>query len=171
MWHPDWEACFKSQWWCLWEVACAASALGASVASAGCRPEQSAGIRPSARPAQGCDLTVASWPGHQTVLEGLLQAGTTLSWKLTLGRALLAVTRVRAQATGSEPRSSLGTAENNGTAPLSVSLPQGQVPRGCPDQLCPLDKFLNAMSLYILTPEKYHTLCSQAQATELINGE
>lgn len=48
---------------------------------------------------------------------------------------------------------------------------EGQVPRGCPDQLCPLDKFLNAMSLYILTPEKYHTLCSQAQATKLINGE
>ncbi|XP_039697313.1 lysophosphatidic acid phosphatase type 6 isoform X2 [Pteropus medius] len=46
-----------------------------------------------------------------------------------------------------------------------------QVPRGCPDQLCPLDKFLNSMSVYILTPEKYHTLCSQAQVTELRNGE
>ncbi|KAM8812346.1 lysophosphatidic acid phosphatase type 6 isoform 2-T2 [Rhynchonycteris naso] len=42
-----------------------------------------------------------------------------------------------------------------------------QVPRGCPDRLCPLDKFLNTMSVYTLNPEKYHTLCSQAQVTEL----
>ncbi|XP_015362542.1 lysophosphatidic acid phosphatase type 6 isoform X1 [Marmota marmota marmota] len=39
-----------------------------------------------------------------------------------------------------------------------------QVPRGCPDRLCPLDQFLNAMSAYTLSPEKYHALCSQAQA-------
>ncbi|CAO2599318.1 Lysophosphatidic acid phosphatase type 6 [Lemmus lemmus] len=42
-----------------------------------------------------------------------------------------------------------------------------QVPRGCPDKLCPLDKFLNAMSAYAVNPEKYHTLCSQAQTMEL----
>ncbi|XP_075856162.1 lysophosphatidic acid phosphatase type 6 isoform X2 [Microcebus murinus] len=46
-----------------------------------------------------------------------------------------------------------------------------QVPRGCPDGLCPLDKFLNAMSVYTLSPEKYHTLCSQAQAVELGDEE
>ncbi|KAM5160028.1 lysophosphatidic acid phosphatase type 6 isoform 2-T2 [Callospermophilus lateralis] len=38
-----------------------------------------------------------------------------------------------------------------------------QVPRGCPDRLCPLDQFLNAMSAYTLSPEEYHALCSQAQ--------
>lgn len=42
-----------------------------------------------------------------------------------------------------------------------------QVPRGCPDKLCPLDKFLTAMSAYALSPEKYHTLCSQARTVEL----
>ncbi|XP_035303956.1 lysophosphatidic acid phosphatase type 6 isoform X1 [Cricetulus griseus] len=42
-----------------------------------------------------------------------------------------------------------------------------QVPRGCPDKLCPLDKFLNTMSLYAVSPEKYHTLCSQARTIEL----
>ncbi|XP_066111280.1 lysophosphatidic acid phosphatase type 6 isoform X1 [Saccopteryx bilineata] len=42
-----------------------------------------------------------------------------------------------------------------------------QVPRGCPDQLCPLDKFLNTMSVYTLNPEKYHTLCSEAQVMEV----
>uniref|UniRef100_A0A8D1KC25 Acid phosphatase 6, lysophosphatidic n=1 Tax=Sus scrofa TaxID=9823 RepID=A0A8D1KC25_PIG len=46
-----------------------------------------------------------------------------------------------------------------------------QVPKGCPDRLCPLDKFLNAMSVYSLSPEKYHTLCSEAQVTGLGNGE
>ncbi|XP_008537544.1 lysophosphatidic acid phosphatase type 6 isoform X2 [Equus przewalskii] len=46
-----------------------------------------------------------------------------------------------------------------------------QVPRGCPDQLCPLDKFLNTMSVYALSPEKYHTLCSQARELELQDGE
>ncbi|XP_007528735.2 lysophosphatidic acid phosphatase type 6 [Erinaceus europaeus] len=46
-----------------------------------------------------------------------------------------------------------------------------QVPRGCPELLCPLDKFLNAMSVYTVSPEKYHTLCSQAQTMELGNGE
>lgn len=46
-----------------------------------------------------------------------------------------------------------------------------QVPTGCPDGLCPLDQFLNIMSAYTLSPEKYHTLCSQAQAMELGNGE
>ncbi|XP_001499046.1 lysophosphatidic acid phosphatase type 6 isoform X1 [Equus caballus] len=46
-----------------------------------------------------------------------------------------------------------------------------QVPRGCPDQLCPLDKFLNTMSVYTLSPEKYHTLCSQARELELQDGE
>ncbi|KAI5282706.1 Lysophosphatidic Acid Phosphatase Type 6 [Manis pentadactyla] len=46
-----------------------------------------------------------------------------------------------------------------------------QVLRGCPDPLCPLDKFLNAMSVYALNPEKYHTLCSQAQMMELGNGK
>ncbi|XP_044614177.2 lysophosphatidic acid phosphatase type 6 isoform X1 [Equus asinus] len=46
-----------------------------------------------------------------------------------------------------------------------------QVPRGCPDQLCPLDKFLNTMSVYTLSPEKYHTLCSQARELELRDGE
>ncbi|XP_016057826.1 PREDICTED: lysophosphatidic acid phosphatase type 6 [Miniopterus natalensis] len=46
-----------------------------------------------------------------------------------------------------------------------------QVPRGCPDELCPLDKFLNALSVYTVNPEKYHTLCSQAQVTELGEGE
>lgn len=29
-----------------------------------------------------------------------------------------------------------------------------QVPRGCPDQLCPLDKFLNTMSVYALSPDR-----------------
>lgn len=52
-----------------------------------------------------------------------------------------------------------------------MSLLQEQVLRGCPDPLCPLDKFLNAMSAYTLNPEKYHTLCSQAQMMELGNGE
>ncbi|MBZ3875398.1 Lysophosphatidic acid phosphatase type 6 [Sciurus carolinensis] len=42
-----------------------------------------------------------------------------------------------------------------------------QVPRGCPDKLCPLDKFLNTMSVYTVSPEKYHTLCSQAQAMKI----
>ncbi|XP_049638240.1 lysophosphatidic acid phosphatase type 6 [Suncus etruscus] len=37
-----------------------------------------------------------------------------------------------------------------------------QVPRGCPHGICPLDKFLDAMSAYTLNPEKYHLLCSQA---------
>lgn len=46
-----------------------------------------------------------------------------------------------------------------------------QVPRGCPDRFCPLDQFLNAMSVYTLSPEKYHTLCSQAHTMELGNGE
>ncbi|XP_004581903.2 lysophosphatidic acid phosphatase type 6 [Ochotona princeps] len=46
-----------------------------------------------------------------------------------------------------------------------------QVPRGCPGRFCPLDQFLNAMSIYALSPEKYRTLCSQAQAMELGNGE
>lgn len=42
-----------------------------------------------------------------------------------------------------------------------------QVPRGCPDKLCPLDKFLNTMSAYSVSPEKYRTLCSQARIMEL----
>ncbi|XP_021543769.1 lysophosphatidic acid phosphatase type 6 isoform X4 [Neomonachus schauinslandi] len=46
-----------------------------------------------------------------------------------------------------------------------------QVPKGCPDRLCPLDKFLNTISVYTLSPEKYHTLCSQVQVMELGNGE
>ncbi|XP_069863647.1 lysophosphatidic acid phosphatase type 6 [Dipodomys merriami] len=46
-----------------------------------------------------------------------------------------------------------------------------QVPRGCPDKLCPLELFLNAMSLYTTSPEKYHTLCSPAQAVEFRNGQ
>ncbi|XP_064333746.1 lysophosphatidic acid phosphatase type 6 isoform X1 [Camelus dromedarius] len=46
-----------------------------------------------------------------------------------------------------------------------------QVPRGCPDRLCPLDKFLNTMSVYTLSPEKYRTLCSQAQTMGRGNGE
>ncbi|PNJ85189.1 lysophosphatidic acid phosphatase type 6 isoform X1 [Pongo pygmaeus] len=46
-----------------------------------------------------------------------------------------------------------------------------QVPRGCPDGLCPLDMFLNAMSVYTLSPEKYHALCSQTQVMEVGNGE
>ncbi|XP_059942944.1 lysophosphatidic acid phosphatase type 6 isoform X1 [Mesoplodon densirostris] len=46
-----------------------------------------------------------------------------------------------------------------------------QVPKGCPDRLCPLDKFLNTMSIYTLSPEKYHTLCSEAQVMGLGNGE
>ncbi|XP_007459435.1 PREDICTED: lysophosphatidic acid phosphatase type 6 [Lipotes vexillifer] len=46
-----------------------------------------------------------------------------------------------------------------------------QVPKGCPDRLCPLDKFLNTMSVYTLSPEKYHTLCSEAQVMGLGNGE
>ncbi|XP_015101800.2 lysophosphatidic acid phosphatase type 6 isoform X2 [Vicugna pacos] len=46
-----------------------------------------------------------------------------------------------------------------------------QVPRGCPDRLCPLDKFLNTMSVYTLNPEKYRTLCSQAQAMGRGNEE
>ncbi|XP_004647886.1 lysophosphatidic acid phosphatase type 6 [Octodon degus] len=44
-----------------------------------------------------------------------------------------------------------------------------QLPRGCPDKLCPLDKFLNTVSLYSLSPEKYRMLCSQAQELELGN--
>ncbi|XP_007182195.1 lysophosphatidic acid phosphatase type 6 [Balaenoptera acutorostrata] len=46
-----------------------------------------------------------------------------------------------------------------------------QVPKGCPDRLCPLDKFLNTMSTYTLSPGKYHTLCSEAQVMGLGNGE
>ncbi|XP_055212897.1 lysophosphatidic acid phosphatase type 6 isoform X1 [Gorilla gorilla gorilla] len=46
-----------------------------------------------------------------------------------------------------------------------------QVPRGCPDGLCPLDMFLNAMSVYTLSPEKYHALCSQTQVMEVGNEE
>ncbi|XP_007946555.1 lysophosphatidic acid phosphatase type 6 [Orycteropus afer afer] len=46
-----------------------------------------------------------------------------------------------------------------------------QVPKGCPEGLCPLDKFLNAMSVYTLSPEQYHRLCSQTQMIELGNGE
>nr|XP_012327414.1 lysophosphatidic acid phosphatase type 6 [Aotus nancymaae] len=46
-----------------------------------------------------------------------------------------------------------------------------QVLRGCPDGLCPLDMFLNTMSVYTLSPEKYHALCSQAQVMEVGNGE
>lgn len=42
-----------------------------------------------------------------------------------------------------------------------------QVPRGCPDKLCPLDKFLNAMSAYSVSPEKYQRLCSQTWIMEL----
>ncbi|XP_006899586.1 PREDICTED: lysophosphatidic acid phosphatase type 6 [Elephantulus edwardii] len=42
-----------------------------------------------------------------------------------------------------------------------------QVPKGCPEGLCPLDKFLNALSAYTLSPEKYHRLCSQTQGMEL----
>ncbi|XP_034357346.1 lysophosphatidic acid phosphatase type 6 isoform X1 [Arvicanthis niloticus] len=42
-----------------------------------------------------------------------------------------------------------------------------QVPRGCPDKLCPLDKFLNTMSVYSVSPEKYQTLCSKARIMEL----
>ncbi|KAL1772359.1 lysophosphatidic acid phosphatase type 6 [Sigmodon hispidus] len=41
-----------------------------------------------------------------------------------------------------------------------------QVPRGCPGKLCPLDKFLNTMSVYAASPEKYHLLCSQARTIE-----
>ncbi|XP_043312631.1 lysophosphatidic acid phosphatase type 6 [Cervus canadensis] len=46
-----------------------------------------------------------------------------------------------------------------------------QVPKGCPDRLCPLDKFLNTMSVYTLSPEKYHMLCSEAQVMGLGNGK
>nr|XP_012417136.1 PREDICTED: lysophosphatidic acid phosphatase type 6 isoform X1 [Odobenus rosmarus divergens] len=46
-----------------------------------------------------------------------------------------------------------------------------QVPKGCPDRLCPLDNFLNTISVYTLNPEKYHTLCSQVPVMELGNGE
>ncbi|XP_020754283.2 lysophosphatidic acid phosphatase type 6 isoform X1 [Odocoileus virginianus] len=46
-----------------------------------------------------------------------------------------------------------------------------QVPKGCPDRLCPLDKFLNTMSVYTLSPEKYHMLCSEAQVMGLGDGE
>ncbi|KAM9686136.1 lysophosphatidic acid phosphatase type 6 [Trichechus inunguis] len=46
-----------------------------------------------------------------------------------------------------------------------------QVPEGCPEGLCPLDKFLNTISAYTLSPEKYHRLCSQAQVIELGSGE
>lgn len=42
-----------------------------------------------------------------------------------------------------------------------------QVPRGCPDKLCPLDKFLNTMSAYSVSPEKYRRLCSQTRIMEL----
>lgn len=42
-----------------------------------------------------------------------------------------------------------------------------QVPRGCSDRLCPLDKFLSTMSRYTLSPDKYHALCSQTQLLEL----
>ncbi|XP_055258150.1 lysophosphatidic acid phosphatase type 6 [Moschus berezovskii] len=48
---------------------------------------------------------------------------------------------------------------------------QEQVPKGCPDRLCPLDKFLNTMSVYTLSPEKYHMLCSEAQMMGLGNGK
>ncbi|KAG8517639.1 Lysophosphatidic acid phosphatase type 6 [Galemys pyrenaicus] len=45
-----------------------------------------------------------------------------------------------------------------------------QVPRGCPGPLCPLDKFLSTVSLYSVSPEKYHTLCSQARLADLEAG-
>ncbi|XP_037682126.1 lysophosphatidic acid phosphatase type 6 isoform X2 [Choloepus didactylus] len=45
-----------------------------------------------------------------------------------------------------------------------------QVPRGCSEGICPLDKFLNAMSVYTLSPEKYHKLCFQTQMMEHGNG-
>ncbi|XP_055459789.1 lysophosphatidic acid phosphatase type 6 [Psammomys obesus] len=45
-----------------------------------------------------------------------------------------------------------------------------QVPRGCPDKLCPLDKFLNTMSVYSVSPEKHRMLCSQARAMEHGDG-
>ncbi|CAK6439824.1 unnamed protein product [Pipistrellus nathusii] len=48
---------------------------------------------------------------------------------------------------------------------------EAQVPRGCPDPLCPLDQFLDALSVYTLSPEKYRALCSPAPATELGKGE
>ncbi|XP_027829707.1 lysophosphatidic acid phosphatase type 6 isoform X2 [Ovis aries] len=46
-----------------------------------------------------------------------------------------------------------------------------QVPKGCSDRLCPLDQFLNTISVYTLNPEKYHMLCSEAQMMGLGNGE
>ncbi|XP_004717322.1 lysophosphatidic acid phosphatase type 6 isoform X1 [Echinops telfairi] len=46
-----------------------------------------------------------------------------------------------------------------------------RVPRGCLEGPCPLDEFLNAVSIYTLSPEKYHRLCSQPQVTELGHGE
>ncbi|XP_055979083.1 lysophosphatidic acid phosphatase type 6 isoform X1 [Sorex fumeus] len=46
-----------------------------------------------------------------------------------------------------------------------------QVPRGCSHGLCPLDKFLGAMSAYTLNPDKYHLLCSQAYVMEKENGD
>nr|XP_004658996.3 lysophosphatidic acid phosphatase type 6 [Jaculus jaculus] len=46
-----------------------------------------------------------------------------------------------------------------------------QVPRGCPDKLCPLDQFLNTLSAYTVDPQKYRTLCSQAQAMEVGSRE
>lgn len=125
------------------------------------------------QPAQLGGVTCLWLPGQvtkQSSRDSRRQASRS-SGSCPRGRALPAVTRVRAQAPGSEPLGPPGTAERDRTALLSVSLPQEQVPRGCPDQLCPLDKFLNTMSVYVLTPEKYHTLCSQAQATELGKGE
>lgn len=56
-------------------------------------------------------------------------------------------------------------------APRRRLSPQAQVPRGCPDPLCPLDQFLDALSVYTLSPEKYRVLCSPAPATELGKGE
>ncbi|KAJ1064417.1 hypothetical protein K5549_015512 [Capra hircus] len=46
-----------------------------------------------------------------------------------------------------------------------------QVPKGCSGRLCPLDQFLNTISVYTLNPEKYHMLCSEAQMMGLGNGE
>nr|KAF6412600.1 acid phosphatase 6, lysophosphatidic [Molossus molossus] len=69
----------------------------------------------------------------------------------------------------------MGIASSNGVDFLvlldDVAAEQEQVLSGCPDQLCPLDKFLNTLSVHTLNPEKIHLLCSQAQVVELGNGE
>lgn len=48
-----------------------------------------------------------------------------------------------------------------------VSLPlQEQVVKGCRAGLCPLKEFLEVLSQYSVSPEKYNNLCSQMEENQ-----